>query len=185
QAAPAADQAGIVDAAIWVGYPWADEPRNHAVVMVTGDDETKVTLTAEELAQSFWDVRNEFEFIAPTTTLVESLDKAIASDKTPFMISDMGDNTTAGGAGDVTWTLKEILARPEFKSNISPSHIYACLPRPELVEKAVEAGVGAAISTYAGGEVDDRYAPMILMEGTVQAIEHGDQHAETEVVVKV
>ena len=185
QVAPAANQSGIVDAAIWVGYAWADEPRNHAVVMVTGDDETKVTLTAEELAQSFWDVRNEFEFIAPTTTLVESLDKAIASDKTPFMISDMGDNPTAGGAGDVTWTLKEILARPEFKSNNSPSLIYASLPGPELVEKAVEAGVGAAISAYAGGEVDDRYAPPILLEGTVQAIEHGDQHAETEVVVKV
>ena len=27
---------GVLDAAIWMGYPWADEPRNHAVVMVTG-----------------------------------------------------------------------------------------------------------------------------------------------------
>jgi hypothetical protein len=26
----------VLDAAIWVGYAWADEPRNHAVVMVTG-----------------------------------------------------------------------------------------------------------------------------------------------------
>ena len=29
---------GILDAGIWVGYAWADEPRNHAVVVVTGDD---------------------------------------------------------------------------------------------------------------------------------------------------
>ncbi|NOR73723.1 MAG: microcystin degradation protein MlrC, partial [Draconibacterium sp.] len=36
QVAPIAEQEGIVDAAIWVGYAWADEPRNHAVVMVTG-----------------------------------------------------------------------------------------------------------------------------------------------------
>ena len=185
QVAPAADQPGIVDAAIWVGYPWADEPRNHAVVVVTGDDKEKVTSTAEELAQSFWDVRNEFEFIAPTTSLEESLDKAIASDKKPFIVSDMGDNPTAGGAGDVTWALREILARSEFKSDDSPSLIYASLPGSELVEKAVEAGVGATISAYAGAEVDDRYAPPILLEGTVQAIEHGDQHAQTEVVVKV
>ena len=40
---PAAKQEGIVDAAIWIGYAWADEPRNHAVVMVTGDDKAKVT----------------------------------------------------------------------------------------------------------------------------------------------
>ena len=47
---PATKQEGIVDAAIWIGYAWADEPRNHAVVMVTGDDRDKVTTTAEELA---------------------------------------------------------------------------------------------------------------------------------------
>ena len=29
---------GILDAGIWIGYPWADEPRNCAVVMVVGDD---------------------------------------------------------------------------------------------------------------------------------------------------
>lgn len=183
--APAADQPGVVDAAIWVGYAWADEPRNHAVVMVTGDDKEKVTSTAEDLAQSFWDVRKEFEFIAPTAPLKEALDKAIASNKKPFMISDMGDNPTAGGAGDVTWTLTEILARPEFKTDKGPSLIYASLPGPDLVLKAIEAGVGGQVSAYAGAEVDDRYAPPILLEGTVQAIEHGDRNAGTEVVVKV
>lgn len=185
QVAPAADQEGVVDAAIWVGYAWADEPRNHAVVMVTGDDKANVTSAAESLAQSFWDVRHEFEFIAPTASLQESLDKAIASNKQPFIISDMGDNPTAGGAGDVTWTLKQILDRPEFKSENGPSLIYASLPGPELVEKAVEAGVGTKISAYAGAKVDDRFSPPILLEGTVKAIEHGDQHAETEVVVQV
>ncbi len=34
---------GVIDAAIWIGYAWADEPRNHAVVMVTGDDKEQVT----------------------------------------------------------------------------------------------------------------------------------------------
>ena len=182
---PAAEQKGIIDAAIWVGYAWADEPRNHAVVMVTGDDKEKVTTTAEALARSFWDVRSEFVFVAPTASLKESLDMAIASDKQPFMISDMGDNPTAGGAGDVTWTLREILARPEFKTEAGPSLIYASIPGPELVEKAVEAGVGGMVEAYAGAAVDDRYAPPIKLSGKVEAIEHGDIHAETEVVVKV
>lgn len=183
--APAAQQEGVIDAAIWVGYAWADEPRNHAVVMVTGDDKESVTRTAEDLARSFWEVRNEFEFVAPTAPLKECLDKAIASDKRPFMISDMGDNPTAGGAGDVTWTLREILARPEFQTEAGPSLIYASLPGPELVEKAVEAGVGGTVDAYAGAAVDDRYAPPIKLSGKVEAIEHGDVHAETEVVVKV
>jgi microcystin degradation protein MlrC len=183
--APAADQEGIIDAAIWIGYAWADEPRNHAVVMVTGDDKEKVTATAEELARSFWDVRSEFEFVAPVATLEESLDMAIASDKKPFMISDMGDNPTAGGAGDVTWTLTQILARPEFQSADGPALIYASIPAPELVEKAVAAGIGKQVEGLAGAAIDDRYAPPILLSGTVETIEIGDVHAETEVVIKV
>src|SRR5687768_6304674 len=63
EVAPAAAQEGIVDAAIWIGYPWADEPRNHAVVMVTGDDSEKVKQTAERLAHKFWKVRNDFKFV--------------------------------------------------------------------------------------------------------------------------
>jgi microcystin degradation protein MlrC len=183
--APAADEEGIVDAAIWIGYAWADEPRNHAVVMVTGDDKAKVTSTAESLANAFWKVRNEFEFIAPTATLKESLNLAIASDKHPFMISDMGDNPTAGGAGDVTWTLAQILARPEFKSADGPSLIYASIPGPEFVDKAVAAGVGGQVSGTAGAAVDARFSPPIQLTGTVTAIETGDPSAETEVVVKI
>ena len=183
--APAAAQDGIIDAAIWIGYAWADEPRNHAVVMVIGDDKEKVKNTAEDLANNFWNVRSQFEFVAPVATLDESLDKALASDKHPYMISDMGDNPTAGGAGDVTWTLIEILKRPEFKSENGPSLIYASLPGPEFVEKAVEAGVGKQVEAYAGAAIDARYAPSIKLSGTIETIEHGDAYAETEVVVKI
>ena len=185
QVAPASVQPGIVDAAIWIGYAWADEPRNHAVVMVTGDDKEKVTTTAETLANSFWDARSEFEFVAPTTTLKASLDQAIASEKRPFIISDMGDNPTAGGAGDVTWTLAKILSRPAFQSVNGPSLIYASIPGPELVKKAVELGVGAKIKAVAGAAIDARFSPPVELSGTIEAIKHGDVHAETEVVVKV
>ena len=42
---PETKKEGVVDAAIWIGYAWADEPRNHAVVMVTGDDKKQVSKT--------------------------------------------------------------------------------------------------------------------------------------------
>lgn len=183
--APATNQEGVLDAAIWIGYAWADEPRNHAVVMVTGDDKETVVSTAEDLATTFWNVRSEFEFVAPTASLKESLDKAVSSNVQPFIISDMGDNPTAGGAGDVTWTLNKILTRPEFKSENGRSLIYASIPGPELVDKAIELGVGAEITAYAGAVIDDRFSSPIELSGTIEAIEHGDIHAETEVVVKV
>ena len=182
---PITKREGVIDAAIWIGYAWADEPRNHAVVMVTGDNKEAVGSAAEELASSFWKARTEFEFVAPTGKLNDILDKAVVSDKHPFIISDMGDNPTAGGAGDVTWTLKEILARPEFKSESGPSIIYASIPGPSFIDEAVKLGVGEKISALAGAKVDDRYAPPVLLSGTIESIEHGDKHAETEVVVKI
>jgi microcystin degradation protein MlrC len=153
--------------------------------MVTGDDKENVIRTAEELANAFWNVRNEFEFVAPVASLGECLDMAVASTERPFIISDMGDNPTAGGAGDVTWTLTEILKRPEFKTEKGPSLIYASLPGPEFVAKAVAAGVGGKVEGFAGAAVDARYAPPVKLSGTVKAVFHGDPNAETEVVVQV
>jgi microcystin degradation protein MlrC len=181
----AAIQPGIVDAAIWVGYAWADEPRNHAVVMVTGDDKDKVCSTAESLARGFWNARKDFAFVAPTGTLEECLQHAEASTKHPYMISDSGDNPTAGGAGDVTWTLTQILARPEFKKADGPSLIYASLPAPELVHAAMAAGVGKHVEGFAGGKVDARYAGPVKISGTVESIVKGDKDAEVEVAIKV
>jgi microcystin degradation protein MlrC len=142
------------------------------------------------LPQKHWQVVfgksvHEFEFVAPTAPLDACLDMAVTSEKKPFIISDMGDNPTAGGAGDVTWTLHEIFKRPEFKTADGPSLIYASIPGPELVQKAIEVGVGGEVSARAGAAVDDRFAPPIELTGVVSAIEHGDVHAETEVVVKV
>jgi microcystin degradation protein MlrC len=183
--APAAAQKGIIDAAIWIGYAWADEPRNHAVVMVTGDDKEKVKQTAEQLAHRFWEVRNDFAFVAPVATLEKCLDSALVSRNHPFFISDMGDNPTAGGAGDVTWTLKEILAHPEFKSEIGPSVIYASIPGPDLIKNAIKGGVGSRVTGYAGAKVDARYAPPLLISGTVESIAYGDKDAKVEAVVRV
>ena len=43
----------------------------------------------------------------------------------------MGDNPTAGGAGDVTWTLDKILKMDQLKKNDSPVFIYASIPGPD------------------------------------------------------
>jgi microcystin degradation protein MlrC len=183
--APAAAQKGVIDAAIWIGYAWADEPRNHAVVMVTGDDKEMVKRQAEQLAHRFWDVRFEFGFVAPTANLNTCLDSALLSHRHPFFISDMGDNPTAGGAGDVSWTLQEILSRPEFKTETGPTLIYASIPGPDLISLAIKAGVGAQVGGYAGAKVDARYAPPLFISGKVRSIVYGDKDAEVEVVVQV
>ncbi|KAI0815487.1 MlrC domain-containing protein [Xylaria sp. FL0064] len=176
---------GVIDAAIWVGYAWADEPRNRAVVVVTGWEKEAVSNGAEKLAHLFWNAHKDLKFVAPTGTLAECLDAALQSKKRPFFISDSGDNPTAGGSGDVTWGLTQLLARSEFKDEAGPVVIYASVPGPGAVKKAVEAGVGAVITITAGAEVDNIQAGPLTMTGKVHAIKHGDLHAETEVVLQV
>lgn len=173
----------VIDASIWMSYPWADEPRNHAVVMTYGDDKEAVRRAAEKLAEHFWEVREQFEFVAPTAYLSECLTNALSSNDKPFIISDMGDNPTAGGAGDVTWTLTELLKRPEFKHANGKSVIYASIPDITFVLKAVEIGVGGTIEGHLGAKIDDRYAPPVYVKGKITAI-HIDEKDNTIVVVK-
>jgi microcystin degradation protein MlrC len=181
---PASEVEGVIDASIWIGYAWADEPRNHAVVMATGDNRENVVKVAEEIAGYFWNVRHQFDFVAPTTTLEECLANALKKDaKRPYYISDTGDNPTAGGAGDVTWTLTQLLGMKEFSNANGLQVIYASLPDKDFVAKAKEVGVGGRIDMVAGAEVDDRYAPPVRLKGTVTAIY--DHPVNSEVAVKV
>lgn len=176
---------GVTDAAVWVGYAWADEARNRAAVVVTGQDEAAVAAGAERLARAFWDARRDFAFVAPTGTLDACLDEALASSARPFFVSDSGDNPTAGGAGDVTWGLARILERAEFAAAGGPQLIYASIPGPDAVDAAAKAGVGATVTVTAGAAVDDRHGGPVSMTGVVHAVRHGDRDAETEAVLRV
>lgn len=181
---------GVLDASVWVGYAWADEPRNRAAVVVTGWDAGAVAAGAEELARLFWARRAGFRFVAPTGTLAECVDAAlerIARDETkrPFFISDSGDNPTAGGSGDVTWGLTRLLERKEFATAEGPAVIYASVPGPAAIEIAASAGVGATVTVTAGAEVDNLHAGPLTMTGRVHAVKHGDKDAEVEVVLRV
>ena len=173
---------GVIDAAIWIAYAWADEPRNHGCVMVTGDDKKAVEESARFLAQSFWDVRHQFEFVAPTADLDICVQAALKSDKKPYFLSDMGDNPTAGGAGDVTWTIHELSKYKEFKNPGGKKLVYASLPGPELVQKAIEAGIGATVEGEAGAKVDNRYAPPFKLKGTVVGINEKYKHNKAVVI---
>jgi microcystin degradation protein MlrC len=76
------------------------------------------------------------------------------------------------------------LNKAEFQSEDGPELIYASIPGPELIKKALDAGVGGTVAAKVGAAVDDRYAPPVLLKGKVLAIKEGDRNARTEVVVQ-
>ncbi|MBB1154089.1 M81 family metallopeptidase [Amycolatopsis dendrobii] len=175
---------GVLDAAIWVGYAWADEPRCQAAVVVMGDDVSVITKEAEYLAQSYWDARHDFAFVAPTGTLKECLTQAVTSTSRPFFISDSGDNPTAGGAGDTSWSLDVLLNTPAIVDS-SLTTLYAAIVDPEAVATAVAAGVGATISVELGGKVDSGPHGPVALTAQVAAIGTDDPVAGTAVALAV
>jgi microcystin degradation protein MlrC len=175
---------GVLDAGIWVGYPWADEPRCRAAVVVTGDDEAVITTKAAELADAYWAARRDFTFAAPTGTLAACLRAAVAAPARPFFISDSGDNPTAGGAGDTSWTLAQLLATPEITGG-ELTTLYAAIVDPAAAEAAARAGVRATLTVELGGRVDTGPPGPVSLTGTVVAIHPADPVGGTIVVLAV
>jgi microcystin degradation protein MlrC len=177
---------GVLDAGIWIGYAWADLPRSSACVVVTGDDTAAVTAGAEELARAMWSAHEDFAFVAPTGTLAECLEVAAASATAgvkPFFISDSGDNPTAGGTGDATWTLTRLLENPLVASG-QLEVVYASIPDAQAARAAATAGVGARVQLRVGAQVDDVHAPPVDVDAVVEHVHVGDPVARTEVVLR-
>ncbi len=48
---------GVMDASLWVGYVWADQPRASATTVVSGTDAKAIAGEAEKIARRYWDAR--------------------------------------------------------------------------------------------------------------------------------
>jgi microcystin degradation protein MlrC len=138
-------------------------------VVVTGDDEPIVLAAANELAAAYWDAREDFKFVAPTGSFAECLIDALSSHHRPFVISDSGDNPTAGGAGDASHCLHQLMTTPELLSG-STTAVYAAIFDPQAVQIAMAAGVGATVTVLVGGHVDT-LTPPVEVTAEVAAIQ--------------
>ncbi|AHI01822.1 M81 family metallopeptidase [Kutzneria albida] len=171
--AEVADQPGIVDAAIWVGYAWADEPRCQAAVVVTGDDEDLVLREAGDLAQRYWEARADFVFVGPTGSADECIARAVQEGVRPFVLSDSGDNPTAGGAGDLPFMLGRLLANEELAS-AAVTAVHASITDPTAVARCFAAGMGSTVRLSVGGKVDAGHGGPLEITGAVTGLQPGD-----------
>lgn len=158
------DHENVLDASILVGYIWADEPRVTACTIALGHDAAATRTAAEQLAQDYWDARHEFRFGVPALSVDECLQQALTGADYPVVISDSGDNPTAGGVGDVTYFLARALSH-----NI-PDLIYASIPDADAVQTCIEAGIGAEVTLDIGGKLDYRHSQPLRATGSVKFI---------------
>jgi len=166
-------QQGVLACSYLLGFPWADGKENavHAVV-VTQDDQDKADLLAKELAQIFWSRRKEFSFYNETRMPADALKatrESIAKGVYPVVISDSGDNPTAGSSGDVTNFLSLILSDPVL-SKLDPPLLYQGFYDPQVVREALEKGVGASFECTLGAKFDTVKSKPVRAKATVKAL---------------
>lgn len=165
--------AGIIDAAVWIGYAWADEPRCSAAVVVTGTDEGATLREARGLAEAYWNARAQFAFSTSAGDADWAIETGLASDARPYFISDSGDNPTAGGAGDVAFMLERLLASPALSSGEATA-VWASVVDPSAVASCVSAGEGATVDVRVGGAFGSRPGAGTALRGTVRSLRMGD-----------
>ena len=167
--AQVADLPGVWDAAFWIGFAWADEPRCKAAIVVSADDAREAARLAVELGEEVWSRVADFGFVAPVADLDTCLTRAFASDRRPFVISDSGDNPGAGGADDVTFAAAAVLGRPEAQGE-GLSVVVASIVDPDAVDLAHRVGVGASSGFEVGGHIDATPPGTIRADFTVGAL---------------
>lgn len=164
---------GIIDAAVWIGYAWADEPRCSAAVVVTGTDQDAIVREARGLAETYWEARAQFTFSTAAGDADWCIRTGLDSTERPYLISDSGDNPTAGGAGDVAFMLERLLSHPALSSGQATA-IWASVVDPSAVARCVSAGEGANVDLRVGGAFGSLAGANIALRGEVRRVVIGD-----------
>lgn len=174
---------GVLDASLWVGYVWSDQPRASATTVVTGTDPAAIATEAEKIARRYWDARAAFDFGVPAGDADWTIEQALSLNQKSVIISDSGDNPTAGGAGDIPIMVERLLARSELASG-ERTAIVAAVPNAEAVTTAIRAGEGAEVTVAIGGVNDPVNGYPIEITGSVYSICENDPVGGDIVVLK-
>ncbi|MCS4484301.1 M81 family metallopeptidase [Gleimia sp. 6138-11-ORH1] len=174
---------GVLDAAFWIGFAWADQPRCKAAVVITGDlPADQLSQLALGWAQEIWEARDEFEFVAPVDTMENCLCWAETAQR-PTFISDSGDNPGAGGANDVTYALHHLLQwEPTMSGKLHT--ICVSLHDRQAIELAEEVGVGQIANFTVGGKIDPRWPGPVSFPAKVTQLAE-DSLGGTSAVLRV
>ncbi len=170
--------AGVSDANLMVGYVWADEPRGTACAVVTGTERGAMARAVGELAGAYWEARGDFRFGPVTAGLEECLDIAARCATRPLVLSDSGDNPTAGGVADSAAVLAAVLARG-FEGVIVAG--IADLP---AVAACYAAGVGARLTLSIGATLHPAGSVPVVAAAEVVDLAEAEG-AERQAVVRI
>ncbi len=178
---------GILSASMLMGFPWADtEDAGVTSLVISSVSKEHATHYAKRNAEYLWTRRSDFVFCTEALPPEETLEKAkqyIREGKTPVVLSDSGDNPTAGASGDVTSFLR-LMMNDDTMSHLDPPVVYQAIYDPETASQCFAAGVGKRVKGRLGGKIDHTVSSPIEFEGTVASLceSFGETHTRTALI---
>lgn len=164
---------GILALSLLMGFPWADtENTGASVIAISNGDRTLADECAKYVAEYVWERRASFTFYNEAYDPEVALGKAyesISDGVFPVVISDSGDNPTAGSSQDVTNFLKLIIADKRY-AKMNPPLVYQGIYDPCVVKMAISSGVGSFIDVSLGAKFDKKTSAPIVAKAEVIAI---------------
>lgn len=156
---------GMLSVSLMAGFPYADTPAmGPSAIAVADGDRGMAQGVADDLAERMWDVRRALFVACPRAD--EAVRQAMASDRRPVVLVDLGDNVGGGSAGDGTVLLAELL-----RQGAAGAVVVLC--DPEGVRAARQAGPGGRFEQLVGGRVDRLHGEPVMVRGVVASLHDG------------
>jgi microcystin degradation protein MlrC len=157
---------GILAATIFPTQPWMDVTElAWSTVVVADGNKALAQGRADELARMAWDRREAF--LVQKTPVREAVEKALASDKHPFVLADSSDSVTGGAYGDGNVLLRTLLEMGYRDRAL------LTLTDPEAVAACFAAGVGGEVSVALGGKLAPQFYRPVTVNGRVKTLSDG------------
>lgn len=154
---------GVLSCGVLMCQPWLDvEGQGWSALVTTDADVQHARKLADGLASEAWSVRENLtmDFLSAR----ETVDAGLCIDGKPVVIADGADATNSGAPGDSTHLLAELLERE------IPGGALTFMVDPEAVERATEAGKGAAFRGMVGGKRDHVNSRPLAIDGIVRSL---------------
>jgi microcystin degradation protein MlrC len=156
---------GVLAASVAGGYQYNDVPyMGPSVVVVTDNDPERASREAQRLADRMFAQRDEIQLCLPDAAA--AVGDALASDRLPVALFDVGDNVGGGSTADETELLRELIAQ-------GADGWVVVLHDPDGVALAKAAGIGGTFESKVGGKSPSSFTRPVEIRGVVRSLHQG------------
>lgn len=157
---------GMLCVQVFNGQPWIDEPYIGPNIVATHASDPEVAAKcAQKVADRFYEVRHDFKFLIEAVEPEEAIRLAMTAQEKQVFVSDSGDNTTAGAAGDNAYMINRL------KEAGAKNVLIAGIADEKACDKCYEAELGAELTLQVGGSLSEESEQVVI---TGRLVHRGD-----------